>query len=117
MGVHSQGRDSVPFDHFRRELGEYSYIVDEIEQLYNQIEYPSLTRRGDEAAKEFAELEAAADEEVERAKASVAQVQQELEKVQREREMLKTATVEEMLEQNPELREEIDAEIERGEWY
>jgi ElaB/YqjD/DUF883 family membrane-anchored ribosome-binding protein len=112
-----QGIDSVPFEEFKRDMGEDAHIVEEIEKLYNSISFPSLSTRGEDAKPEFAELERAAEDAVQQANANIEHLQKELEKVQRDREMLKTATVDQMLENDPELRDEIDDEIERGEWY
>lgn len=107
----------MPFEHYKKQLGEDGEIVDKLKESYEKIQVPKLSGLADHAAEELKHLEAEADKEVEEANERAKKIQEELERVRKQKEMLQTATVDEMLDSDPKLREEIDAEIERGEWY
>ncbi|CAM6115981.1 unnamed protein product [Calypogeia fissa] len=92
-------------------------IVDTFKSSIDSLQIPDYEdKQTPEYKKKYEEILSKATELEEESKKEIVRLDGELEKIRREKDLLRTRTVDDYLRENPKLKEEIDGEIRNQNW-
>ena len=93
-------------------------IVDQFKAGLDGVKYPKYDGKEiEETAAEFKKLVAEAQKVATEAEARIVEIDAELAQIQADKTKLSTITMDEVFEQEPKLKEEVEERIRNGVWY
>jgi F-type H+-transporting ATPase subunit d len=116
MNAYPEKPEPIPWDYYKNTISD-SKLVDSFKKQFEAIAvpYPEDTRTPylNEQEKEANKL---AQEAIAKSKVQVSKLEVELDKIKKQK-PYEDMTIDEFLDDHPDLKKEIDEEIKRGEWY